>query len=78
MDIPLDPSKIYKKIFRAGIIFFSSIYNFKSFNNLLTACHKLYLKNQGYDSDEIRFILMIHGAIIRGTIRKELRKCERE
>lgn len=83
MDIPLSPSKIdhtknYKKICRAGIIFFSSIYNFKPVNNLVKACHQLYLKNQGYDADEIRFILMIHGAIMRGTIRKELRKCERK
>lgn len=83
MDIPLNPPKIdhnknYKRICQAGIKFFSCVYNFKPFNNLVIACHRLYLKNEGYDDKEIKFILMIHAAIMRGTVRKELRKCERQ
>lgn len=80
MDINLyapeiNHTKNYKKICRAGIQFFSSLYHFKPINDLIKACHKLYLKNKGYEPHEIRFILMIHAAIMRGTIRKEIRRC---
>jgi hypothetical protein len=83
MDINLYASKInhtkkYKKICRAGINFFSSVYHFEPVNALIKACQKIYLKNKGYGPHEIRFILMIHGAIMRGTLRKEARRCREQ
>lgn len=73
----IDYSKKYKKICQAAIRFFASVYNFKPLNEIVTACHKLYLKKQGYTEKEIRFILMIHAAIMRGFIQRETRRCQK-